>query len=179
MAAEMSGPRSWGGNTGKHLCCEQEAPVAFMAKDWIIWQLLDSAFPAGGFAHSAGLEAAWQTGLLGGSSNLEEFIQSSLRQTARSTAVFAAATCREPGCFQWADALCDANLVNHVANRASRSQGHAVLTAAERIFSEARLEDFAATARATAAVYIMDQCSASWHHNCNSALVRHAMLCCS
>lgn len=29
-----------------------------MPSDWIAWQLCDSAFPAGAFAHSGGLEAA-------------------------------------------------------------------------------------------------------------------------
>ena len=38
--------------------------------DWLIWQVADSTFPAGGFAHSGGLEAAWQAGLLGDASGL-------------------------------------------------------------------------------------------------------------
>lgn len=30
--------------------------------DWLVWQLLDSGLPTGGFAHSCGLEAAMQLG---------------------------------------------------------------------------------------------------------------------
>lgn len=33
--------------------------------DWIIWQMLDSGLPTGGFAHSFGLEAAVQLGQYG------------------------------------------------------------------------------------------------------------------
>ena len=33
--------------------------------EWVLWQLLDSAYPTGGFAHSGGLEAAWQHGEVG------------------------------------------------------------------------------------------------------------------
>ena len=32
--------------------------------DWITWQLADSAFPAGGYAHSAGVESAMQAGVI-------------------------------------------------------------------------------------------------------------------
>lgn len=30
--------------------------------EWLVWQLLDSGLPTGGFAHSCGLEAAMQLG---------------------------------------------------------------------------------------------------------------------
>ena len=30
--------------------------------DWLTWQVVDSAFPTGAFAHSFGLESAWQQG---------------------------------------------------------------------------------------------------------------------
>ena len=30
-----------------------------MVDSWLVWQIADSGFPTGGFAHSGGLEAAW------------------------------------------------------------------------------------------------------------------------
>jgi len=43
------------------------------ANRWLIWQLIDSAFPSGGFAHSGGLEAAVQAGIVT-PSNTEGFV---------------------------------------------------------------------------------------------------------
>ena len=46
---------------------------------WLIWQLVDSAFPAGGFAHSFGLEAAWQQGEVNAAS-LPAFVRDGIAQ---------------------------------------------------------------------------------------------------
>jgi urease accessory protein len=45
----------------------QAASMGDMALQWRLWQLLDSAFPTGGFAHSAGVEASARAGLFSGS----------------------------------------------------------------------------------------------------------------
>jgi urease accessory protein len=118
-----------------------------MATQWLLWQLADSAFPAGGFVHSGGLESAWQSGMIGRDDDLDALFTSLLRQSARAIAPFAAATCAEPDRFREADHVCNAMLSNHVANRASRAQGQATLASAERIFQVERLSDFAANAR--------------------------------
>src|SRR5437764_980339 len=44
-----------------------------LSDDFTIWQLIDSAFPTGGFAHSSGLEAAWQHGEVRGRTELVSF----------------------------------------------------------------------------------------------------------
>jgi urease accessory protein len=121
-----------------------------VAPDWLIWQLADSTFPAGGFAHSGGLEAAWQAGLITDASGLAGLLGSSLRQTARGAVPFVAATCRDPSRFDHADELCDAVLSNHVANRASRLQGQAYLAAASRVFTQPAIRDFATVSRSSA-----------------------------
>ena len=44
------------------------------------WQLIDSAFPSGGFAHSLGLEAAYHTGEVAGERSLQQFLKDALLQ---------------------------------------------------------------------------------------------------
>jgi urease accessory protein len=111
-----------------------------MASPWVIWQLMDSAFPAGGFAHSNGLESARQAGWIGGGDGLAEFLEVSLRQSARAVAPFVMAAHERPGSFAEVDGDCDAFLTNHVANRASRAQGQSLLAAAARVFPSERLQ---------------------------------------
>ncbi len=53
----------------------------------------DGRFPAGGYAHSSGLEQAVASGRLDDESDLARFIDGLLATTARTTACFAAATC--------------------------------------------------------------------------------------
>jgi urease accessory protein len=108
---------------------------------WMQWQLLDSAFPAGGFAHSSGLEAAYQAGLVRNASRLTEFAETQLAAAARAQGPFVVAANRRPPDFRDVDAACDAFMTNHVANRASRAQGRALATAAAKIFGGDRLSD--------------------------------------
>lgn len=102
---------------------------------WLLWQLADSAFPAGGFAHSAGLEAAWRLGEVRTRKQLEEFIQGSLAQSGRGSLPLLGEAYREPGRLAEIDARAEAFLANTVANRASRAQGRAFLAASERAFA--------------------------------------------
>jgi urease accessory protein len=108
------------------------------APDFLVWQLVDSAFPTGGFAHSAGLEAAWQHGEVRGRAELFSFAETSLEQLGHAALPFVTAAFDAPEKLAALDQLCDAFTTNHVANRASRAQGRAFLTAVERIFPERR-----------------------------------------
>jgi urease accessory protein len=111
---------------------------ASSVSEFLLWQLCDSAFPTGGFAHSAGLEAAWQHGEVRNRAELLTFLETNLQQLGRAAVPFVNTAYDEPGRLAELDQLCDAFLSNHVANRASRLQGRAFLTAVERIFSGAR-----------------------------------------
>jgi len=103
--------------------------------DFTFWQLADSAFPTGGFAHSAGLEAAWQHGEVRNRDDLVSWVNASLQQLGRAALPFVVAAHAEPERWEEFDELCDAFTTNHVANRASRAQGKALLSAVQRIFS--------------------------------------------
>ena len=102
--------------------------------EWLLWQLADSAFPTGGFAHSNGLEAAWQQGEVGGRAELLAFLEASLKQVGHASLPFMLAAFDTPEALDQINAYYDAFTSNQVANRASRAQGRAFLAAVERIF---------------------------------------------
>ena len=92
----------------------------------LLWQLADSAFPGGGFAHSLGLESAWQHGEVRNQSEFTGYLEMSLRQAGYSSVPFLTAVYDEPNSFTDVDRRADIWLINPVANRASRAQGRAL-----------------------------------------------------
>lgn len=118
-----------------------------MANEWLFLQLADSAFPTGGFAHSGGLEAAWQLGEVRGRDDLEAYLADSLAQCGHALLPFLTATHAEPGRFVEWDRWCDATLSNHVANRASRALGQGLLTSAAAGFGREAITTLKATVR--------------------------------
>ncbi|MDB5326184.1 MAG: hypothetical protein JWM57_1753 [Phycisphaerales bacterium] len=114
---------------------------------WLLWQIIDSAFPVGSFAHSGGLEAAVQFAFVNDADSLDEFVRVSLTQTARFSAPFVAAVIESPAAFAELNRQFDALLTNDPANRASRALGVAVLTAGDAVLPDAGLATIATTAR--------------------------------
>jgi urease accessory protein len=103
---------------------------------WIVLQLADSAFPTGGFAHSAGLEAHVQRGEL---TSLEQFCREHIAQTAHGALPIVSAVHDEPSRLAEIDAFTRATLWSHVAARASKNQGRALLDIAHRSFGVAKV----------------------------------------
>ena len=102
---------------------------------WLVWQIVDSAFPAGGFAHSFGLEAAWQQGEVNAAS-LPAFVRDAIAQAGHSGLPFMLAAFDDPESLALFDERCDAFLRNTVANRASRVQGRAWIGTVSRSFPD-------------------------------------------
>lgn len=88
-------------------------------------QISDSAFPTGSFAHSAGLEAAYQRGLLTTSEKVEQFLLASVENVGSFSAPFvreAHQLWNDLEAIRALDRLLNASLSNHIANRASTQQ---------------------------------------------------------
>jgi len=113
---------------------------------WRMWQLLDSAFPTGGFAHSAGVEAVYRSGLfLGprGSEALEAHLLGSATSSLSLLAPFLTVAHRAVECsagdmierLAHAHETLDTHLVgNPVARRASLAAGSALVRACGAAF---------------------------------------------
>jgi urease accessory protein len=114
---------------------------------WRVLQIADSAFPTGGFAHSAGLEAAMHFGGVRTTEDLDVHIRSHLWNVGHASLPFVAETCRRPHEVWAMDARVEALLTNHVANRASRTQGRAFIATCARVFDQPELAVLAARAR--------------------------------
>lgn len=104
------------------------------AGSFVLWQLIDSAFPTGGFAHSGGLEAAWNHGSIHNRVALQSWIVASLWQAGNSQMPMVREVLLQGHRLIEVDALCEAWTSNAVANRASRLQGRALAMAAERTY---------------------------------------------
>jgi urease accessory protein len=129
------------------------------AETHLLYILLDSNLPTGGFVASSGLESYVKHGFLGTSSNagsiegLVKFVQESVRNYAASTGGFVRDAWRLVGDPTSAgteattenalddvlrlDALYDAMTLNHVTRRSSTAQGIALLTLFSKAFADA------------------------------------------
>ncbi|MEM1109963.1 MAG: urease accessory UreF family protein [Planctomycetota bacterium] len=114
---------------------------------WTAWQLADSAFPAGGFAHSGGLEAAIQSGAIGDAESLGLAMRAVLNQAAFGALPAVLAVVQDPRKFAEVERRLDAVLTNHVVYRASVAQGQALLSAGPRIFRVESLSNWASDCR--------------------------------
>jgi urease accessory protein len=115
--------------------------------DLLVWQLIDSNFPSGGFAHSAGLEASVQHGFVFDGTTLTAFARQTLSQAGRTSLPLVTAAHRGSTGLARLDGLADVFLTNPIANRASRAQGRALLTSAARSFPDAALVSIEADVR--------------------------------
>ena len=101
--------------------------------------LADARFPAGGHAHSGGVEPAATAGAVTGIASLEVFLRGRLRTAGTVAAALAAAACAQAEDGRWDefDAEADARTPSPAQREASRRQGRALLRAARAAWPDA------------------------------------------
>lgn len=104
-----------------------------------VLQLADSAFPTGGFAHSGGLEASMQSGLVRGPTDVRRFVDEAVLATSRGALPIVGAAWDGDRELAELDAFTAATLWSHVAARASRAQGRALVDVSARAFASPSL----------------------------------------
>lgn len=109
----------------------------------LLLQLADSGFPAGAFAHSGGLEALHQLGLLRGETQLRGRLVELIWHTAHGSLPFLNDSHQSDAVR--ADVAAEVFLSNHVARRASQAQGKAFLLAAEATFESSAVSELRET----------------------------------
>ncbi len=119
--------------------------------EWLTWQVVDSALPTGLFAHSWGLESAWQHGEVRSLEALRDFVDASVLQAGYAVLPFMNAAFRSPERLEALDVVAEAFLTNAVANRASRVQGRTLIATAGRVWPSAALTALKARADTTRA----------------------------
>lgn len=106
--------------------------------------LADSRLPAGGHAHSGGIEAAVGAGLVGGTADLEAFLRGRLATAGRQAAAVAAYACRLAGdpdraaavaAWDRLDVEASARMPSPAQRDASRALGRALLRVASRAWA--------------------------------------------
>ncbi|MFC5750097.1 urease accessory protein UreF [Actinomadura rugatobispora] len=112
--------------------------------------LADSRLPAGGHAHSGGLEPAVAAGAVRDVDGLADFLRGRLATSGLVSAALAAAACAhagatEPSSWEWVrlDAEADARTPSPAQRRASRAQGRSLLRAARRTWPHPALDALA------------------------------------
>lgn len=96
--------------------------------------LADSRLPAGGHAHSGGLEAAVAAGRVTDLASLDGFLRGRLATAGLVAATFTAAACARPAEAPALDAALDARTPSPATRRASRAQGRALLRAGRALY---------------------------------------------
>ena len=101
--------------------------------------LLDSRAPAGGHAHSGGMESAVTAGLVRNLADVEEFCRGRLRTSGRVAAAFAAAACADDPDWALLDAEYEARLPSEALRAASRQLGNGLRRLLRSMFPSAVL----------------------------------------
>ncbi|MGH3751457.1 MAG: urease accessory protein UreF [Pseudonocardiaceae bacterium] len=114
--------------------------------------MADSRLPTGGHAHSGGVEAAVERGLLCDEADLALFLAGRLRGSGPVVAAVAAAGClfaADPAPADWGrwDAAVSARIPSAALREASRAQGAALLRTARRVWPSSPLEALCQTGR--------------------------------